>query len=96
VLIDTGLDELRENYCLAMVPHNGQITRQRLLEIEGCLGVRPRGDALHAVFAVEPERSRALLGRELGIEDGRCTRIALEEMFVELAGGQDREQQAER
>ena len=88
VLIDTGLDDLRENYCLAMVPHNGRITRGRLLELDGCLGVRERGEALHAVFASEPERTGALLGQRLGIEDSRCTRIALEEMFVELAGGQ--------
>ena len=88
VLIDTGLDDLRENYCLAMVPHNGQITRARLLAVEGCLGVRRRGDTLNAVFAVEPERTGALLGQRLGGENCRCTRIALEEMFVELAGGQ--------
>ena len=89
VLIDTGLDDLRENYCLAMVPHNGRITRGRLSEVEGCLGVRRRGEALHAVFASEPERTAALLGRRLGVEECRCTRIALEEMFVELAGGQE-------
>ena len=89
VLIDTGLDELRENYCLAMVPHNGRLTRDRLLELEGCLGVRRRGETLNAVFAVEPEAAAALLARRLGVEDCRCTRIALEEMFVELAGGQD-------
>ena len=88
VLIDTGLDDLRENYCLAMVPHNGAITRARLLELEGCLGVRKRGETLNAVFAVEPEAAASLLGRQLGVDDCRCTRIALEEMFVELAGGQ--------
>jgi ABC-2 type transport system ATP-binding protein len=89
VLIDTGLDELRENYCLAMVPHNGEITRDRLLGIDGCLGVRPRGETLNAVFAIEPDKTATVLSRELGIEDCRCTRIALEEMFVELAGGQN-------
>jgi ABC-2 type transport system ATP-binding protein len=88
-LIDTGLDELRENYCLAMVPHNGEITRDRLLGIDGCLGVRPRGETLNAVFAIERDKTATVLSRELGIEDCRCTRIALEEMFVELAGGQN-------
>jgi len=88
VLIDNELDELRESYSLALLPQNGQVSRNRLLDLEGCLGVRDRPDALHAVFEMEPERVEALLHREIGLGDVRCTRIALEEMFIELAGGQ--------
>jgi ABC-2 type transport system ATP-binding protein len=87
VLIDTELDELRENYSLALVPHNAQTSLAVLQGLEGCVGVRERSDALHAVFELEPEGAEALLGRELGVSDVRCTRIALEEMFIELAGG---------
>jgi len=88
VLIDTELDELRENYSLALVQRNGQVSRDRLLALEACLGVRERADALHAVFELEPERVEELLRRELDLGHARCTRIALEEMFIELAGGQ--------
>lgn len=88
VLIDSQLDELRESYSLALVPHNGQVSRERLLDLDGCLGVRTRPEALHAIFEMEPERVEALLHREIDLADARCARIALEEMFIELAGGQ--------
>jgi len=87
VLLDTELDELRENYSLAMVSHDGEVSRQALLGLDHCIGVRERSDSLHAVFELEPEGAGDLLRRELGIADVRCTRIALEEMFIELAGG---------
>ena len=88
VLVDSELDKLRENYSLALVPLNSDTTRSTLVAVEGCLGVRERGDALHAVFNLEPDSTARLLESELGITDSLCSRIALEDMFVELAGGQ--------
>jgi len=88
VLIDTELDELRENYSLALVQGHGRVSREHLLALDACLGVRDRADALHAIFELEPTRVEELLSRELGLHEIRCTRIALEEMFIELAGGQ--------
>lgn len=88
VLIDTELDELRENYSLALVPHEAVSSREDLLGLTNCLGVRDRADAFHAIFELEPEKTSALLEGVLGIRDARCTRIAFEEMFIELAGGQ--------
>ncbi len=87
VLIDTELDALRESYSLALVPREAT-TRERLLGLGSCLAVRERADALHAVFELEPETTQGLLRRDLGVEGMPCTRIALEEMFIELAGGQ--------
>jgi ABC-2 type transport system ATP-binding protein len=88
VLIDTELDELRENYSLALIQPDGRVTRQQLLALDSCLGVRDRADGLHAVFDREPGNVAALLDQKLGLTDAHCTRIALEEMFIELAGGQ--------
>lgn len=88
VLIDTELDELRESYSLALVRPDSDVTRDRLLELAGCLGVRDRRESLHAVFELEPDRAAALIQAELGVPDSRCSRIGLEEMFIELAGGQ--------
>jgi len=88
VLIDRGLDDLRENHCVALVPHRNGTTRERLLGLEACLGVRERQDALHAVFALTPEASCDLIRRELGFEGANCRQVALEEMFIELVGGQ--------
>jgi ABC-2 type transport system ATP-binding protein len=88
VLVDGFLDDLRENYALALVPHGAKATRDRLLGLEGCLAARERPEAMHAVFGLDPRRTQALLQGELGLSGARCRNIALEEMFIELVGGQ--------
>jgi ABC-2 type transport system ATP-binding protein len=88
VLIDNGLDDLREGFSVALVPHEHRASKTDVAGLDGCLGVRDRSDALHAVFRRDPEESKALLESALGITDARCRTVALEEMFIELAGGQ--------
>lgn len=88
ILVDRPLDHLRENHALALIPHGPESSRDRILGLKGCLGVRERSDAMHAVFGLEPEASQALISRELGISSARCRNVALEEMFIELVGGQ--------
>jgi ABC-2 type transport system ATP-binding protein len=88
VLVDRALDDLRENHCVALVPRGAGASREDLLAIEGCLGVRERSDALHAVFALDPVRTCGLVERELGITGANCRNVGLEEMFIELVGGQ--------
>jgi ABC-2 type transport system ATP-binding protein len=87
ILLDDALDELREAYCLALLPHGSGTTRESLLVAAGCLGVRERADGLHAVFRLDAERCRKRLNDEFGIRVVGCTAIALEDMFVELVGG---------
>jgi ABC-2 type transport system ATP-binding protein len=87
VLIDSELDELRERHSLALIGNDSGVSQQHLLELGDCLGVRERGDSLHAIFRLAPEEASDALRRQLGIADARCTPIALEEMFVELVGG---------
>jgi ABC-2 type transport system ATP-binding protein len=88
VLIDRDLDELREGFSLALVPRASGVTRERLLGVEGCVGVRERAEAFHAILRIEPAEARAAIERQLGIRDVRCQTVVLEDMFVELAGGQ--------
>ena len=88
VLIDSPLDDLREQYAVVLVPHGPEAQRERLLALEECIGVRQRHDALHAIFRLEPDESRALLSRELGLNGLRCDSVRLEEMFIELMGGE--------
>jgi ABC-2 type transport system ATP-binding protein len=88
ILIDDGLDELRESFSVALVPHGPEATRENLLNLEGCLGVRKRSDAMHAVFRLEPEKACETVRRELGVDGARCRTVNLEEMFIELVGGQ--------
>lgn len=86
VLVDNGLDELREGFSLAMVPR-AAADRNRLIGLEGCLGVRERPDAWHALLRLSPGEARLVLREELGLADVPCRAIPLEDMFVELAGG---------
>jgi ABC-2 type transport system ATP-binding protein len=88
VLIDSHLDELREGFSVALVPRRTDIGKDRLLALPGCLGVRERSDALHAVFRRDPETACTLVREELGASDARCRTVNLEEMFIELVGGQ--------
>ena len=88
LLLDDALDSLQENYSLALGPHEANATREHLLALDDCLGVRERSEALHAIFKSDPEQTHLFLERELGISNSRCTTLALEEMFVELVGGQ--------
>lgn len=87
ILLDNSLDELRESFCLALVPDSSDDSGRRLLRLEGCLKVRQRTNGLHAILQHDPERGRVIVERELGIDNVRCTAIALEDMFVELVGG---------
>jgi ABC-type uncharacterized transport system ATPase subunit len=88
VLLDSSLDDLRERYALALVPQRDGVSRDALLGLDGCLAARERASSWHAVFHLDVERTRALLERELGITDARARRVGLEEMYIELVGGQ--------
>jgi len=89
ILIDGELDSLQEDFCLALVPLGHGDLRGRLQALDGCLGLRRRSDAWHAVFRHDPTRTRQLLEDGLGVRDARCQSIPLEEMFIELAGGRE-------
>ncbi len=86
VLLDSPLDELREGYTVAVLPAGAPAARLRGLD--GCVRVRERAGGPHAVFRHEPERLRLLLEGELGVRHAVCTRVPLEELFVELVGAQ--------
>lgn len=88
VLLDNGLDELKEGFALALVPRIKGVDRERLSRLPDCVAVRERPETLNAVFRLAPEPTRELLAREAGMDDIHCQAIALEDMFIELAGGQ--------
>ena len=88
VLIDNTIDELHESFSIALVPHRPQGTSGALLALPECLGVRVRTDAVHAVFRLDPEDSCALIASRLGVTDALCRTAGLEEMFIEVAGGE--------
>ncbi|MCK5619340.1 MAG: ABC transporter ATP-binding protein, partial [Candidatus Krumholzibacteria bacterium] len=67
ILVDSGMDDLREGYSIALVPYvNGDLT-EKLMGHSDCLAVRERSDAMHAVFSLNPEQTSAVLSRDLGV-----------------------------
>jgi ABC-2 type transport system ATP-binding protein len=87
VLIDSELDSLQEDYSVVLLPLDCDLPRDRLTSLDACMGVRRRRDALHAVFALPPDEARASLESELGVSGTQARSVPLEEMFVELMGG---------
>jgi ABC-2 type transport system ATP-binding protein len=86
VLLDSDLDEVREGFTLVLVPATNGTTRERLLALPRCIGVRERGGTQHAVLRLHPDNARAVVERELGIASPACRNLPLEEMFIELVG----------
>lgn len=87
IWIDSDLDDIREGYCLALLPAGFVEARSRLLAETACLCVRESGDAVRAVFEMGSEACAARLRESLDLADVTCRPLPLEEMFVELVGG---------
>jgi ABC-2 type transport system ATP-binding protein len=88
VLVDSGMDEIREEHCLAIVPRSAGMEEAALERLPGCLRVRAVYESWHAVFAGAPESVRRQVQTALGITDIQCLRLPLEELFIELVGGE--------
>ena len=87
IWIDSDLDDIREGYCLALLPVGFAEARSRLLAEPACLCVRESGDAVRAIFEMGSETCAVRLRESLDLADVTCRPLPLEEMFVELVGG---------
>ncbi len=87
VLIDAPLDTLRESYAVAVMPLNAGIDLVAVAASASCLRIRERQGMVRAVFKGDAEETRALLERELAVQDASVAQVPLEELFVELLGG---------
>jgi ABC-2 type transport system ATP-binding protein len=88
VRLDSSLDQLREDYCLALVPIESVPEIKVLSRIPGYLSAHPGSGAWRTVFRGTPEEVRSRFADSCGTNGVRCERIALEELFVELTGGE--------
>ena len=86
VRIDSELDELREHVCIALVPRSSAPDSTSIEEAPGCLRVRPVRDDWHAVFQGSPEEVELRLRARIGADGVRCSRVPLEELFIEMVG----------
>ena len=87
VCLDQDLDALREGVCLALLPRRAAADAATLERIPGCLRARAVFDDWHVVFRGSPDSVKAELHSTLGVADVRCSRVPLEELFIEMVGG---------
>lgn len=88
VFLDRPLDTLRENLCVALVPKASVPDLDTIERVPGCPRARSIGEDWHAVFEGEPTAVSRQLATSLGTNGIRCVQVPLEELFVELLGGQ--------
>jgi ABC-2 type transport system ATP-binding protein len=86
-LVDEELDVLKEKYCVALLPSLAPDQLAALEALPGFLRQQARGEALYAVFALAPDAAAATLAQRLDLQDVRCARVNLEELFIHLVGG---------
>ncbi|MEP6836320.1 MAG: ABC transporter ATP-binding protein [Gemmatimonas sp.] len=86
VRIDSELDALRENTCLAVIPQYAVTNLSDIRNLEGCLGARGGTNEWHAIFRGSPSEVQTRLQTKFNVS-AQCQRIPLEELFVELVGG---------
>jgi ABC-2 type transport system ATP-binding protein len=88
VRLDRDLDRIREDICIAVVPRAFAPDAAAVERTPGCLRVRQVFDDWHAVMEGTPETARGQLAESLGIDGIRCVRVPLEDLFIELVGGE--------
>ncbi len=87
VRLDRDLDRLREETCMALVPRSSDPEAAGIGRTPGFLGVRLVFDEWHAVFDGAPDFVRDELHESLGVDGVRCVSMPLEDLFIELVGG---------
>ena len=87
VLIDAELDTLRESYAVAVMPAEAGLQIGAISASAACLRIRERQGTLRGVFRGSAEETRSLLERDLDVQGASVAQVPLEELFVELLGG---------
>lgn len=87
IRLDSELDTLKEELCLAILPEScePEATRQ-LQQLAGCLHLRNTAGACHLVFRGSPAAVEEELHQALGTAGVRIVRMPLEDLFIEMVG----------
>jgi ABC-2 type transport system ATP-binding protein len=88
VLVDDELDTLRESYCVAVIPRYAASDVAVIERLPDCLKVHRTYGGWHSVFRGTPMQVQGLLHEALGLVDVQCASVPLEELFIELVGGE--------
>jgi len=87
VQLDRQLDSIREEICVAIVPCSSATDPGVIERVPGCLQVRQVFDDWHAVVEGSPEAVHVRIAAAIGRNGVRCLSVPLEELFIELLGG---------
>ncbi|MBD3869571.1 MAG: ABC transporter ATP-binding protein [Acidobacteria bacterium] len=88
ILVDDALDNLQERFSMVLLPLEDGMTEERARALPGCIAVRRRNGSIHAILRMGREEGLQAVRQAVGAEGIRCETIPLEEMFIELLGGQ--------
>jgi len=88
IFFDHSLDELIENFSLAIIPKTSEKKVESLKKLDTCIGVRERPSTSHVVLQLPKEHAEQLLKSRFDIHDAHYQRLGLDEMFIEVTGGQ--------
>jgi ABC-2 type transport system ATP-binding protein len=88
VKLDRGLDQVREEICIAIVPQVDAPDGAVFEQAAGCLRVRAARENWHIVIEGTPDDVHTRLSDLIGNDRFRCASVPLEELFVELVGNE--------
>jgi ABC-type uncharacterized transport system ATPase subunit len=86
IRLDSELDTLKEELCLAILPEVGELATQQLQELPGYLHSRTVPGFCHVVFRGSPAAVEEEVHRTIGTNSIRIVRMPLEDLFIEMVG----------
>ncbi len=88
IRLDRDLVTLREQLCVAVITRAAVADMAALERAPGVLRVRTMHDKVHAVIDGNPDSVKRLLAEHLGVRDAEVKRVGLEDLFIEMLGGE--------
>lgn len=93
IALDASLDVLRETRCLVTVPRDA-VSEPQLRSLPDVMRIRVVGDRWHAVITGEASAMESAVQAHLGTPAAWTTSLSLEDLFIELTAGTEKERAA--
>jgi ABC-type uncharacterized transport system ATPase subunit len=86
IRLDSELDTLKEELCLAVLPEVSEPTTKQLQGLPGYLHLRTVPGFCHVVFRGSPLAVEEKVHHMIGVNGIRVVRMPLEDLFIEMVG----------
>jgi ABC-2 type transport system ATP-binding protein len=86
IRLDSELDTLKEELCLAVFPEVSEPTTRQLQGLPGYLHLRTVPGFCHVVFRGSPLAVEEKVHHTIGVNGIRVVRMPLEDLFIEMVG----------